>query len=180
MALKSNSQRYGTVAILIHWISALAILGLFVSGFLASGTTDAGARTALLAAHAATGISILVLTLARILWWFTADLQRPLSPMGTPRWQAISAHAVHGLLYVVILGMAVSGMGMFALSGAADIVFGGTGGTLPNFFDYPPRIPHGIGARLLLLLLAAHIGAALYHQFIRRDGLLARMGAGKR
>lgn len=179
MALKSNAQRYGAVAIAIHWITALAILGLFISGFLASGTADPAAKAGLLAGHAAMGISILVLTILRILWWFAADRLRPLSPAGTPRWQSIAAHAVHGLLYVVILVMASTGMGMFALSGAADIVFGGASAPLPNFLEYPPRIPHGIGARLLLLLLAAHIAAALYHQFIRRDRLLERMGIGK-
>jgi cytochrome b561 len=39
---------------------------------------------------------------------------------------------------------------------------------------------HGIVAKLLMLAIALHIGAALYHQFVRRDGLLSRMGFGRR
>jgi cytochrome b561 len=81
---------------------------------------------------------------------------------------------VHILFYIVILGMIASGIGMVALSGAGPVIFGGEG-TLPDFWKVPPRVPHGIGARLLLALLVLHTGAALYHHFVRRDVLLGRM-----
>lgn len=42
-----------------------------------------------------------------------------------------------------------------------------------------PRVAHGIMSRILLLLFVAHVGAALFHQFVRRDHLLARMGLGR-
>ncbi len=71
--------------------------------------------------------------------------------------------------------MVPSGIGMLAPSGAAPIIFGGDGALLPDFSKYPPRLAHGIGARLLLALLALHASAALYHHFVRRDGLLRRM-----
>ena len=96
-----------------------------------------------------------------------------------PRWQDRAARAVHVLFYVVILGMTASGIGMLALSGAAAVIFDGGGAALPNFHDYPPRVPHGLGARLLLALFVVHAGAALHHHFILRDGLLARMWFGK-
>ena len=81
---------------------------------------------------------------------------------------------MHIFFYIVILGMIASGIGMVALSGAGPVIFGEEG-TLPDFWKYPPRIPHGIGARLLLALLVLHTGAALYHQFVRRDSLLGRI-----
>ena len=82
---------------------------------------------------------------------------------------------MHVAIYIVILGMVASGIGMMVLSGAAPDVFGGSG-TLSNFHDYLLRVPHGLGDKsLLFALLAAHIGAALYHYFIRGDGLLRRM-----
>jgi cytochrome b561 len=61
------------------------------------------------------------------------------------------------------------------LSGAGPIVFGADGAALPDFWKYPPRTAHGIGARLFLALLVMHIVAAAYHHFVRRDGLLRRM-----
>lgn len=82
---------------------------------------------------------------------------------------------MHILFYIVILGMIASGAGMMALSGAAPLIFGGGAPSLPDFWKYPPRLPHAIGARLLLAVLALHAGAALYHHFVRRDGLIWRM-----
>jgi cytochrome b561 len=94
---------------------------------------------------------------------------------GSSYWQERATQAVHVLFYVVMLGMVASGLGMMRLSGAAPMIFGGEAALLPDFWKYPPRLPHGIGARLLLALLALHAGAALYHEFFRRDGLLRRM-----
>jgi cytochrome b561 len=50
---------------------------------------------------------------------------------------------------------------------------------LPDFMLYPPRIGHGLGAMVLIALVLAHVAAALYHQFVLRDRLLARMGLGR-
>lgn len=175
MGLKSTTERYGAVAIAIHWVSALAILGLLVSGFIAAGMDDAAAKAGILRIHAVVGVTILVLTVLRILWWWLLD-RRPAELANLPRWQAIGAHAVHGLLYLSILVMVASGIGMVALSGAADALFGSA--PLPDFTEYAPRIPHGATSRLMLLLLALHIGAALYHQF-RGERILARMGLGR-
>jgi cytochrome b561 len=54
-----------------------------------------------------------------------------------------------------------------------------SGATLPELTVGLPRAMHGIMPRLMLVLLAMHIGAALYHQFILRDRMLARMGLGR-
>ena len=178
MGAKSSTGRYGAIAITIHWVTVLAILGLLISGFQAEDMDDEATKVGLLAIHASLGIFILVLTIQRVVWWWLFDKQ-PLPPQAMPRWQVITAHAVHGTLYIVIIAMAFSGIAMFILSGAGDIVFGGIAAELPDFEDYPPRPAHGAGARILLALLAVHIGAALYHHFIRRDRLLARMGLGR-
>jgi cytochrome b561 len=55
------------------------------------------------------------------------------------------------------------------------------GGTpLPDFSTVTPSVVHGLAARLLIGLLILHIAAALFHHFVRRDRLLARMGLGRR
>ena len=46
---------------------------------------------------------------------------------------------------------------------------------MPDFWNYKPRIRHGIGARLMVALFVFHAGAALYHHFVKKDGLLRRM-----
>ena len=80
----------------------------------------------------------------------------------------------------MVLLMAGSGVAMSVLAGLPQIVFGGVGSLPANFDALPPRAVHGIVAKLLALAIGLHIAAALYHQFVRRDGLLSRMGFGPR
>jgi len=178
MRWKSSADSYGGVAISIHWLTAAAILGVLGTG-LSLDSASEESEIGILRVHVIFGITVFALTVLRILWWLFAD-RRPREAPNQPRWQAAVAWSVHRLLYLVILFMGASGIAMIALSGAGNILFGGQPGPLPNFFDYPPRGPHGLGAWLLMALLALHIGAALYHQFILRDRLLGRMGVGRR
>lgn len=177
MNLKSKPDRYGTAAISIHWLSAILILALLGSGFRAANAMDTAIKAGFLRFHIPIAIVILLLTALRIVWWWRFDL-RPLPAGGSPAWQERLARWVHVAFYVIILGMVASGIGMMILSGAAPAVFGQPGAMLPNFTDYPPRAPHGLGGVLLVALLVFHAGAALYHQFIRSDGLLWRMWYG--
>lgn len=177
MSTKSTASHYGTVAVTIHWLSALLIVALIGSGFCAAGTTDLDAKALILSVHAPLGITILILTLGRIAWWRFAD-RKPDPVAGVPKWQERIGRSVHLLFYVVILGMAASGIGMFILSGAGPIIFAGAPGPVPDFHDFPPRVPHGLGARAMVLLLAVHAGAALFHHFVQKDGLLRRMWFG--
>jgi cytochrome b561 len=162
------------MAVSIHWISAALVLILIGSGFRAAGTVDPATKAAILRLHVPIAVAVLALTILRIVWWWRFD-RRPDPVAGSPRWQERAARAVHVLFYVALLAMIASGMGMVALSGAAPMIFGGESAPLPDFWKYPPRIPHGIGARILLALIVLHAGAALYHQFLRRDSLLRRM-----
>lgn len=175
---KSSAERYGRIAIAIHWTSALLIIGLMIAGLRAAAMTDLAAKASLLRIHAPLGIAVLILTLARIGWWLWAD-NKPKDPADVPRLQMIAAKAVHGLLYVAILGLAGSGIALFAMSGAGAILFGNAPGPLPDFWSFAPRYGHAAIARLMALLLLFHIMAALYHQFILKDRLFARMGVGQ-
>lgn len=175
MSSKSTSSRYGSIAIAIHWTSAAAVILAFAAGWVVADVAEPASQPPILAAHIALGTSVLVLTLLRIVWWMVAD-RRPQPPLDQPQWQRTSANLVHGALYVILLVMAASGIATVVMSGAIPAII--SGGPLPDFLLYPPRIVHGLMSKLLLLLLAVHIGAALYHQFIRGDRLLARMGVG--
>lgn len=172
MSLKSTSTQYGSVAVAIHWTSALAVVLAFAAGLAAANTQPL--PVPLLVVHIALGLSVFVLTLLRIVWWLAADTH-PL-PAEQPRWQQLAARTVHALLYVIIILMATSGITTMVLSGAIPAI--ASGAPLPDFSGLIPRMAHGLMSRVLLVLLVVHIGAALYHQLIRRDRLLARMGIG--
>ncbi len=175
MTLKCTADRYGLVAILFHWIAALFIVLLLASGFRAVGTLDPAARLLMLRFHVVAGVMVGVLTLGRAAWWMFAD-RKPAPVAGLSALSGRIAAIVHALFYVVILGMAASGIGMMALAGAGAVLFGGAAGELPDFWNYLPRVPHGAGARLLVVLLVLHVGGALYHHVVRRERVLARIG----
>ena|SRR5438094_9472908 len=162
------------MAVSIHWVRVVLIVILIGSGFRAANTVDAAAKAAILRLHIPIAIGVLALTVLRIAWWWRFD-RKPGPVAASPHWQELTAKAVHVLFYLVILGMIASGVGMIALSGATPMIFSGESALLPDFWNYPHRLPHGIGARVLLVLLVLHAGAALYHHFVRRDSLLRRM-----
>ena len=177
MSLKSSPTRYGTVAIVIHWLTAIAVLGMLVSGLAAHNATDEVLRLTLLRGHAVTGSLVGILTLLRIVWWLFLD-RRPADAAGLSRGQAVAVHIVHYGLYAVILVMVASGIATVILSGGVAQLTGAAALPLPDFTLAPPFTVHGLLARGLIVLLIGHIGAAMWHQFIRRDRLLARMGLG--
>ena len=174
MAKRSTEARYGSVAIAIHWTSAAVIFAALGSG-LAMGMVQPPAKLPILVAHVAAGGTALLLTLARLVWWLTAD-RRPGDPPRQPAWQAVAARAVHYSLYAAILILGASGIATLVLSGAVPALLAGA--PLPDLSQVAPRLVHGVMSKVLIALLAGHVGAALWHQFIRHDRLLARMGLG--
>lgn len=176
MTLKGNADRYGIVAATLHWLSAVSILALLALGFLAANAPDRAREATLLRLHVPLGLLVVAMTIARIvLWFFDA---RPGDVGGQPRWQALTAHVTHTLLYGLLIVMGASGIGLMVLSRAAPVLFFGAPGALPRFADFPPMVAHGFGAFAIVALLCLHTGAALYHQFYKRDRIFARMRIG--
>lgn len=175
MSLKSTPERYGAVAIAIHWVTAALIATLLVLGLNADAAIEDQTRRAFLIPHIALGIAVLLLTLFRIVWWIFAD-KRPRDHAGIPVLQARIARGVHLLAYGFIIALAVTGISTNIVGGVIAAI--ATGAPIPDLDGLPPRAAHGALAWGFMALLAFHIGAALYHQFVRRDKLMARMGIG--
>lgn len=174
----STPTRYHPALVVLHWLSALLILmtlavGLGVLGNMPN-TPD---KAPMLTIHMTMGLTILAVTIVRLVVRFTTKKPAP-ATAGSPILDKIGV-ATHWLLYLGALGMGISGLGIASLSGILPLLGGGEAVIPPDFMAYPPRIGHGLVAWLLLALIALHFGAALYHQFIRKDGLLGRMWFGK-
>ncbi|HCO56031.1 MAG TPA: cytochrome B, partial [Pelagibacterium sp.] len=73
MSLKSTPDRYGTIAIVVHWVTALLVLALIVLGLNAADADTDATKRALLIPHIALGLTVLALTIFRIFWWVLAD-----------------------------------------------------------------------------------------------------------
>jgi cytochrome b561 len=173
MAVKSSHDRYGAVAAGIHWLSALAVILMLASGQAMDSNGDLVG--AILPFHVSLGALVGVLTLFRIVWWAFFDKHPSVQP-GMSATQTRLAQGVHLGLYVAVLVMVASGIGMLALTGAAPQIFGG--GALPRFEEVPPFMAHSLVSKLLLAFALGHVAAALWHHFIRRDGLIGRMRFG--
>jgi cytochrome b561 len=175
MPAKSTSNKYGTVAVAIHWSSAIGVVLTWLAGFVVASVAPPEQQGPLLIAHITLGSIVFALTLLRIVWWLVAD-HLPNAPADQPLWQIRAARVVHLGLYLLLILMASSGITTLVLSGAVPAIL--SGGPVPDLSELIPRMAHGLMSRILLVLLLGHVGAALFHQFVRRDHLLARMGVG--
>lgn len=174
MSLKGTSKRYGTVAIAFHWTIAALIIVAIIAGMIAEDAP----RDVLtpLRVHVICGSLAGILTLIRIVWALR-DV-RPEQAPNTEGLQALAARSVHILLYILPLGLMASGIAMMILSGAPEILFDGADRPLPDFYDYFPRVPHGIGGKIITAAVILHVAAALWHHFWLKDGLINRMRPG--
>ena len=85
------------------------------------------------------------------------------------------AAATHLLMNLAVIAVALSGLVTAATSGMIDAIKRGDAGLIPDFHKIPAKDFHETFFTLLLLLVAFHIAAALYHQFIVKDKLLRRI-----
>jgi cytochrome b561 len=172
--------RYHRALVVLHWLLALLLIvalgmGTFVLEPVPNSSPD---KILALQGHMIAGGLILLLTLARLVVRLTTSHPAPASTGN--RMMDRLAPLTYWALYGLVLVMAGSGVAISVLAGLPEIVFGGVGSLLADFDSLPPRAVHGVVAKLLVLVISLHIAAALYHHFVRRDGLLARMGFGKR
>lgn len=180
--LLNSAKRYGAVAVTLHWLTAAAIIGMLVLGKYMTDLADIDqSKFPLYQLHKSIGITILVLSVGRLLWRL-ANVVPPL-PAGIPAWQRWGAHGSHILLYVLIIAIPLSGWAQVSSNpiGIPTIWFGQF--EIPPLPGLPVSVPfthfmreaHENLGNLMILLLLVHVGAALKHHFWDRDTVLRRM-----
>jgi cytochrome b561 len=168
-------NRYSTVSLLFHWGIAAAVLAQIL--LITAQEANEGTRT-FISAHKALGLTILVVTLARIAW----RLMNPAIalPPGTAGWQRIAARATHVGFYLLLIGLPLGGWAASSAAGR-DIDFFGLFNwpllPLPQSRELAGQFmdAHEAGVKVLYVLLALHVLGALKHHFIDRDNVLHRM-----
>ncbi len=177
--------RYTGVAIAAHWLLGLGLVCALALGWYMTGLPFSPSRLKLYNWHKWLGISLLTLSLLRLLWRLThrpPELPAAIS-RAMPRWQHWAHNGTHHAMYLLFFAVPLLG---WAYSSAAGfpIVFLGVL-PLPDFVPASPALAeaikplHGWAAWALVVLIAMHVGAALKHQFIDRDGLISRMLPGR-
>lgn len=180
----TSSIRYNAVAKFLHWFIALAIFIMLVLGWVMAGLPDSTEKFALFQWHKSIGITILLLSLIRVVWRFMNP--PPPMPVTVPRWEAKAAYATHYAFYTLMIAMPLLGWIMVSASplNLPTLLFK----TIP--WPHLPVIPtldnkkeighlatrmHGCLAYVLAALIVLHIGAACKHHLIEGDEILTRM-----
>ena len=168
--------RYSTSVVALHWLIALLIIAMIPMGKSLAGLPPGPDKLWLMKLHAATGTFILLLSLARLVLHVKGP--RPAADADWPRWMTLSSKAVHWALILVSLLLLISGLSSFAGFGFLDLVRTEQWQPWPDGDTVPPLNAHRAMVNVLLVLLALHAGAALYHQFLRKDRLFSRIWFG--
>lgn len=127
--------------------------------------------------HKSLGVLILILMVLRLINRIVAGA--PIPDPNIERWQQTVSSAVHGALYVLLVAMPVVGTIANSAYGASTPFFGLF--TLPKIIGGNQALAtqlftlHRWTGFLVILLVLLHVGAALYHYFVRRDTVLQRM-----
>ncbi len=183
MGLCNTEQHYGAVHILLHWLSAALVIGLFASGVWMVGLTyyDPWYNRAP-SLHKSFGILLVAVMAARLAWRWSNGVPEP--EPGVRRWEARTAHLAHVVLYVGVFAAAISGYLIATAKGAPVAVFGlfpvpATVHGLPRQEDVAGEVHLWISYGLVGLA-AVHAAAALKHHLIDGDATLLRMLGRKR
>ena len=172
-----ESPRYSLPHRVIHWIMAVAILIAIPGGVIMGKLPPGQMQNNVYDLHKSLGVLVLVLALIRIALKRRDGVPPPAT--GVEPWQTMAATSVHHALYALMVIVPVLGFVANSFYGAAIPFFWLF--TISTFTPHNEEIAgaifsmHTALAILFGILLAVHIGAALYHRFIRKDTVFARM-----
>lgn len=178
MSISNTKTHYGVISIVLHWIMACLIIGLFVLGqyMVTLDYYDSWYHSAPWW-HKSFALIVFILLLIRLSWRWFHRLPEPLA--GYKHWEIIIAKKVHIAFYIVIFVTCISGYFISSATGASIEFF--------NWFDIPALMTlseiqaeiaaksHELMTELLASLLLVHVIAALKHHFINKDITLIRM-----
>jgi cytochrome b561 len=182
MIEKAAARTYTGTAKTLHWLIVAMLIAQFIFAWTMPEIRRDTPVTTLISLHFTVGILILAVAIVRLTWRLTHG--EPAPEDGLPLWQMQSARATHWLLYILLFVLPILGWINASWRGMPIVMFGVE---LPQLIA--KRAPgwgwtgdvHSLLANYLLLaLVGLHTLAALYHYFIRHDGVLQRMLPGAR
>ncbi|MBI5717929.1 MAG: cytochrome b [Burkholderiales bacterium] len=173
---RDRAARYDPFAVGLHWLLALGFLAMLVLGSTMTGLPLSPTRLKLYNWHKWAGVSLLALSLLRVAWRLT-HLPPPAPPM--PAWQHAAMRVTHAAFYALFFAVPLAGWSYSSAAGFPVVLFGVW--PLPDFVPADRELAeaikplHATLAYTLAVTIAVHVLAAFKHQFVDRDGLLARM-----
>ena len=181
----TEEGRYSPVGIAFHWVMAALVLFQLGWGFYTDMLMPGGDKLLAYQVHSAAGLPILVRVVFRAAWRFW--IPGPINDADEPGWQSTTAHITHYLFYLCFVAIPLSGWVMWSAIAAPGALY--LGGILPwpqvpldslaietrlVILYLAERVHHWL-VLLLLVLIPAHVGAALKHHFWNRHDVLRGM-----
>ena len=172
------TQRYTAPARALHWIMAVLILPTIPAGLvMVQPGIDRSLQNALFLYHKNVGVLLLLLVVLRIVW----RLRNPAPPLPAqmPAWQVRIAHLTHVVLYALLVILPVAGYIRVRAGGFPIETLDALG--LPRLVPRSDALAetaksvHYVAGLAIAAVLAMHVGAALMHGIVRRDGVFSRM-----
>jgi superoxide oxidase len=166
--------RYSNLMIVLHWATALLVLAAWLTS---EGGSHVRANPPLL--HFSLGLAVLVLVIPRLIVRLMGGAPQIEDTQGP--WLNMAAKIGHGVLYVFLIGLPLTGWYAASRLGAPVSFFGIGLPSLTAPVQGPPGLIaelHQTGGTVILVLAGLHVLMALWHQFVLRDGTLRRMSPG--
>lgn len=170
-------QRYDLPMQMLHWAMALLIIAAFVLIQVLEGMPRGPERTALMGIHKSVGATVMLLVVVRLAWRFVSP--PPALPGGTSPLMALAAKAGHLALYGLMIAVPVVGVLMSQAKGRPVEVWGLF--ALPTLVGESKDLghlleeAHEVLGNLILIVAGLHAAAAMFHQYVLKDGVLTRM-----
>jgi cytochrome b561 len=169
--------RYGAVAQALHWLIAALVLVMFGLGWTMADLPLGEQKLELYQLHKSLGATIFALVVLRLAWRLTHA--PPPLPARLPAWERSAAVAAHALFYVLLLVQPLIGLLQSNAANFPVVAWGVV--PLPALIGSDEALGetlvevHEVVARVLLVLILVHVGAALRHHFVLKDDVLRRM-----
>ncbi len=184
---RNTAERWGNIARILHWTIAVLIIGVFTAGLIMEDMANGPDKYWTFMMHKSFGLLVILLVICRLVWRLTNRKPRNLASI--PWHMNVAAEITHWALYALMLAIPFSGWLVHSYANFPLNWFGIQGLAVPRLASLPASMGsdevhelventgelHGALAWLLMIVVAVHVAAALYHHFIRKDAVLARM-----
>jgi cytochrome b561 len=184
--LARSLTRYSSVAIVLHWLIALLILGNIALAWTFQNTPQGLLWFKLIQLHKSVGITVLLLSVIRLAWRLINP--PPPEPNSLKPWERIASQIVHWGFYLIMIAMPLSGWVLVSasLKSLPTVLYGvvpwphiGAVHALPvdarKMWSSNAANTHGALAWLAYALIVLHVGAAMKHALLDRDSVIGRM-----
>jgi cytochrome b561 len=178
-ALDYDGARYSRGAVWLHWTIAALIVANLLLGFFHEDFSRP-VRGTMMGLHKSIGFAVIALTLVRIAWRFR--YRPPPLDAALKRWEAGLARLVHGLFYLLLLAIPLSGWLMVSTGRKVNPSrFFGLFDIGPMPVTPGPEVhefaesAHALLGYAMLVLLLLHVGGALKHHLDGHRHLIGRM-----